>query len=254
MRLLLNGSVAALLVLSGCASESPRPGATSAPSTSPSASPSTPANALPDLAPFLAKARLVDELLATAAGRINAGVGADRVTFDARTVAAVRAADPSPVLDAIPPGAGPALLRSVLTVYSGLVSRHKAMASVRVGTFDRASADAREILRCLGNGHAAAARFPADLRAVETVVTRTPPLRPVARTSRAAAELAVRAADIRLRNSGCGECGGYVATSLATVRWDGAGSVTRYTGTVTGIPFVATYDRVRGWVAGLNAC
>ena len=252
MRPLLNATFVTTLVLTGCASESAQPGATSSPSTSASASPSTPANALADLGPFLANARLVDELLATAARLVNAGIGTTRVTFDARTVAAVRAADPAPVLAAIPAGAGAALLRSVLTVYSDLESRHKAMTYVRIGTFDRDGADAKEILRCLGNGHAAAARFRADLRAVETTAAASAKLRPAARTSRAAAELAVRAADIRLRNSGCGECGGYVATSLAAVRWD-ARSAARYAGTITGVPFVATYDRV-GWTVRLNAC
>lgn len=253
MRRPANGALVAALVLSACAGESPGPAATETPSASGTSSP-TPANALPDLAPFFAKARAVDTRLRTAALRINAGVGATRITFDASTVAAVRAADPVAVLDAIPAGIERPLLRAVLTVYSDLVSRHRAMAYVRVGTFDLAGTDGAEILRCLRNGHAAAVRFLDDLREAERLAGASDPAGRVSPTSRVAAELAVRAADIRLRNSGCGECGGYVATSWPAVRWDDAASGTRYTGTVAAVAFVATYDRDRRWTVRLNAC
>ncbi|HWL35564.1 MAG TPA: hypothetical protein VNQ77_05170 [Frankiaceae bacterium] len=246
-------ATAGVLLLAACGTEPSSPGASPAPSASQTPSATTPAGALPGLAPFLAAARAVDARLAAAARLVNGGVTATTMAFDARTVAAVRAADPAPALAAVPAGLDPPLLQGVLTVYSGLVSRHRAMATVRVGTFPRAGTDAAEILRCLRNGHAAAARFAGDVRAVEGLAAASAPVRRAAATSRAAAELALRAADIRLRNSGCGECGGYVALALAPVVWDTRHTATRYTGAITRIPFVATYDR-SGWVVRMNAC
>lgn len=238
----------------------PTPTPTTAPTPTPTETPApTPtASAADDLAAFVEAARAADTRLRAAAALINGSVRSTAVVVDARTVEAVDASHPWAVVATIPAGMPPELLRAVLTTYSDLVSRHRAMsrvAQVGVGTFPRGEYNADDILTCLPNGSPAAARFAADLAAVERLAGSTPPLPGTDPASQEAAEVAVRVAAIGLFNGGCDTCGGYVATEPAPLTWDDAASgATTRTGTVSEITFTATYAADDGWAVHLQAC
>lgn len=236
----------------------PTPTPTTAPTPTPTGTPApTPtASAADDLAAFVEAARAADTRLRAAAALINGSVRSTAVVVDARTVEAVDASHPWAVVATIPAGMPPELLRAVLTTYSDLVSRHRAMSRfTEVGTFTRGEYTADDMLACLPNGSPAAARFAADLAAVVTLAGSTSPLPGTDPASQEAAEVAMRAELIVLANGGCDKCGGYVATELAPVTWDDAapGATTR-TGTLTEITFAVTYAAGEGWTARFNAC
>ncbi|RYV52285.1 hypothetical protein [Pengzhenrongella frigida] len=210
-----------------------------------------------DLAPFVDAARSADSRLREAAALINGAVRSTAVVVDARTVAAVQAAEPEQVAATIPPGMPEPLLRAVLLTYSDLVSRYAAISSFRIaaGTYPREEPSADEMIGCLANGSPAAARFDADLGAVATSAGETPPVGGVDPASLAAAELAVRLADIELRNVGCGSCGGYVSTTFVPIRWDDAApGLTARSGLLGDVRFEAVQVSGGGWTAELNAC
>ena len=215
-------------------------------------------SAADDLAAYFAAAETTDQALAAAARKINAGVGADRLSFDQATVDAVAAADPNPTAKLIPTGLDPALLRAVLLVQSELTARFFAMRRVRVGTFPKNEFEAKDVLMCLGLGANPAAKFEADLAAAEGLAASLPPATPAAADSLPASELAIRLADILLRNSGCDSCGGAVITELAPIRWGQqpppAPGVPPWDGDIGGIPFRAGFTAEAGWRIELNAC
>jgi hypothetical protein len=226
--------------------------ASSLTTTSTTAAPS----AADSLAAYFEAADSVHRKLAAAAIKINRGFSTSRVSFDQATVDTVAAADPAPAAILIPPGLDPALLRAVLLTQSELVSRHSAMVRVRVGTFPANGADAKDLLRCLGLGAKAAARFPTDLASARALAVSTPPLTPASNDSRAAAELAIRLQDITLRNRGCDSCGGAVLTELLPIVWvqlPSSPGVPPWDGSIGGVPFRATHD-AEGWHIELNAC
>jgi hypothetical protein len=253
------------------ATPTPTPTATPSPSLPPEPAATEAPSALGDLAGFVDAARAADARLHEAAALVNASIRSDVIAIDARTAAAVKATDPSAVAAAIPAGMPAKLLGPVLTVYSDLVSRSAAMGPfASAGTYSRTAtdadlgaSDAERQLRCLANGSPAAGRFTADLAAVGTVARATPPLKRADPTSLASAELAVHLMEIRLRNTGCASCGGYVMTRMSSIVWDDAApkALTR-TGSIRsdayadggGVRFTASYEAGKGWVVLIYAC
>ena len=244
------------------------PTASTASPTASTASPTTTVTAEGALVEFADAARAADARLRHAAELINGSIRPDAIVVDERTAAAVLATDPSPVAAAIPAGMPPRLLLPVLTVYSDLVSRSAAMGFFKIAkTYPRASSagqgfpDAAFVLGCLKHGAPAAHRFGADLAAVSAAARSTPPLTAVRPASLASADLAVRLASIELRNNCSDECGGYVATTLASIVWDHAASTaTTRSGSIANegadgrIRFTATYSPRGGWTVHLAAC
>uniref|UniRef100_UPI0031DEFAF5 hypothetical protein n=1 Tax=Saccharothrix mutabilis TaxID=33921 RepID=UPI0031DEFAF5 len=76
------------------------------------------------------------------------------------------------------------------------------------------------LLRELGNGHAASARFDADLAETRALAARTPPITAVPGNSRLVAEVLLLVRYVELGNGGCDACGGAVATELPEIRWE----------------------------------
>lgn len=247
----------------GTASSSVSPSESAAPtvSTPASASGTHTASAADQLAPFFAAATRADQQLRRAAGLVNAGIGSREIVLDATMVRAVKAIDTDAVVRAVPGGLPPTLLRSVLEVYADLSSRQAAFNRILEyapgSPLPRAGDDARDLIRCLGNGASPTASFGADLAASRSVAAATAPVKVAPVQSRQAAEVAIRAGGIRLPNNGCGECGGYVPrpivlppivwkhTELAGIAWDG---------TIGSTQFSARYVVGKGWDVAFNAC
>jgi hypothetical protein len=265
------GSAALVLALvAGCSGGSGREApASQAPAPAPSASASgTPggtggggggqagSSAADQLAGLFAGASRMDARLRGAAELINGGVRRDVIVLDPATVAAVGAIEPRTLVRAIPGGADGALLRSVLLVYSDLVSRKRAMSRVvqysDLSPLPRTGSEAKDLITCLGNGHAAATRFSADLAAARALAARSAPVAVVAPGSRRAAELAVRVQFVWLANAGCDACGGVVLTELLPLVWTGGPG--DYHGTLDGVEFRADYAKGTGWTVNFNAC
>ncbi|MGF1667100.1 MAG: hypothetical protein ACFCVC_12610 [Acidimicrobiia bacterium] len=126
----------------------------------------------------------------------------------------------------IPAGSSIDLETAVLTVYSDLASR---VASLRGGAAyvqpepdpndDIARQNLEFVMVCLGHGHAANARFGADLaEAVRLAQSETPPPA-LAPDSAEAGVLAVRVASIDGANTCCDSCGGFIYTEAMPVDW-----------------------------------
>jgi hypothetical protein len=222
-----------------------------------------------DLASFFSAAQQDDTQLRAAAALVNSGISAVGMRFSQATVDTVKAADPQVVGAAIPAGLDPALLQPTLLVYSELRSRYMAMRRIYVGLIANSGdtvGEYRGIMNCLGNGAVAASRFPADLAALEKESDAAPAVTTAAPDSRAAAELALRIADIGEANGGCASCGGQLATSLAPISWGwhgawsglgawGDGSTAPPDGTIHGmVPFHVSYRSGKGWFAQEWAC
>ena len=187
---------------------------------------------------------------------MNAGIGAETVSFDRATRDAIAAASPDAVAATIPAGMGPGLEPAVLLVYSDLVSRYWSLTDhncLQDDPYPRSELDPR----CFAAGHVAADRFDADLAAARAAAAAAPPVVVAAPDSRGAAELAVRKEVIDLANSCAGGGGGYLATHPILVVWKAepnAGGGPQWDGRVDDIPFRATYDATTGWKTELNAC
>lgn len=212
-------------------------------------------SAADQLADFFSAATRLDADLRDAAKRINGGVRRDVIVLEPATVAAIRAIQPDALVRTIPGGMDRDLLRSVMLIYSELVSRRLAMSRVdhfaASAPLPRAGAEAQELIDCLGNGAPAARRFAGDLAAARALASSSKPIAVAPGNSRLAAEVAVRARYIDLLNGGCDSCGGGVLTSLVPVVWKRQNGSD---GTVGGIPFQATFTAGSGWKAQLNAC
>lgn len=246
----------------------PSPSASASASASPTASPTVSPSALPSAADaltgFFTAAARADARLRTAARLVNGDIGTTSARFDQRTVDAVRAAEPVAVAKAVPAGLPPALLTRVLQVYSDLAGR--AAAFNRVGrTADPVllkGPEGRDLLRCLGNGSALAARYPGDLAAARTLARALPPVTLAGPRSRAAAEVAIRLEALRLAHNGCDSCGGLVTVRQDLLTWmprqDPGWGVSSRGWTTFGrydeIPFRARYVRGAGWEVQLLAC
>ena len=206
-----------------------------------------------DLARFIAEARKADELLGRAAELINAGVGDDAIRVDQATADAVRAAAPDAAARAMPLGLDQELLRRALVVYNDLAARHASMAFFGYAPRTYAIADeGQAMLRCLANGGRAAARFDADLAALQSLARTSPAATTAA--SQLEAELAVRLSRIDSRNGCSYECGSNVYTDLAPLTWTlkpTAAAAGR--GELEGITFTAT-PQAGGWAVASDAC
>lgn len=223
-----------------------------------------------DLASFFVAAQEDDARLRAAATVVNGGIVANGLCFTQATWDAVRAASPQPVAAAIPAGLNATLLQQTLLVYSELVSRYDAMIHTPIGPTPKSSdrySTYQHFMDCLANGAVAASRFPADLAALEKLARAAPAVTIAAPDSRAAAELALRIADIGLANGGCASCGGQLATRLASITWGWHGptspdlwgwrdgSKAPPDGTIRGsIPFHVSYQPGKGWFADEYVC
>jgi hypothetical protein len=227
--------------------------------TSPSGRPS--ASAADQLAGFFAAAAAVDSRLHHIAALVNSGIGATSMRLPSSAAAEREALDLSALEHAIPPGMPTELQREAMLVYSDLVSRACAFNRLMMPSFVSRSlpvsgVEAREMLRCLGNGAPAAARFDGDVAALRTLAQASPPVAVAARDSHAAAEVAARASLIKIANWGCGSCGGVIFTKLPSVVWHPKTEpgIGRSDGTINGIRFRADYHAGHGWEIEIWAC
>jgi hypothetical protein len=245
-------------VSGGAPAGSSPPATSGAPgTTSPSGQPS--ASAADQLAGFFSAAQAADARLHHAATLVNADIGVKTMRFHRSTLAAAHAIGATAAAHAIPGGMPPELLRQVLLVYSDLAARQFAfnrlpMPSSASRSVPVTGSEGREIVRCLGNGAPAAARFDADLAALRAYADTLAPLTVAAPDSRAAADVAVRVHNINGQNSCCGSCGGAVFTSLAKVVWHRSTQsyFGRVDGTINGVVFRADYH-ADGWHITVNA-
>jgi hypothetical protein len=251
---------------SGASGTPPSSGAPSGTPPSSGALPSSGASsrrsAYPQLAAFFTAAATADARLRAAAARVNGEIGPDTIRFSSSTVAAVEALDLSPVARAIPAGSGPGLLRLMVLVYSDLASRTWAFARVGATHYpsSRVPVDSREgkdILACLGNGAPAAARFAADVFALQALARASAPFTVAAASSRVTAERDLRIRHVDLGNSGCDACGGSIVTRLETITWHPRTVVPGFgaaDGTIGPTAFRADYRPGSGWSIVLYAC
>lgn len=107
----------------------------------------------------------------------------------------------------------------MIPVYSDLSSRRHALTSFETTPPGPPHDSTETLLRELGNGHAAAARFDADLAATWALADRTPPITPVPKDSRQVAETLLRVQYVDIGNAGCDSRGGLVVTELPEIRW-----------------------------------
>src|SRR5262245_36353383 len=212
-------STTALFVLPDNDTAAPGPSAPPSPTvesvvtTTPTAAPSEP-GAIDALAPFLSAAATLDVQLREAAAAINAA-GPPWTNVGPEVARLVRAAELESVAQTIPAGLPPDLQRSVILVYSDLASRRGAMTAFQ---YEPPSTFTGTLLSELGNGHAAAARFDADLAATRALAAATPPIADVPLDSRLVAEKLLLIQDVN-RGNFCDERGGAVFTSLPEITW-----------------------------------
>ncbi|HCU97477.1 MAG TPA: hypothetical protein DHU96_34145 [Actinobacteria bacterium] len=193
---------------------------------------------------------------------MNGDIGATRILIKPATKAAVGQLQTTAVTRAIPAGLPHRLLGPVLAVYNDLESRRLSlMGAARYSppAVPRSSPEGQAILRCLGNGGPAAARYDGDVSAVRDQAQVMPPVAVAAPDSRAAAELTVWTTFVRLAQSGCGGCGGRAPAPLPPITWHpkkelGAGTGSYTNGTVGGIAFLAEYRLGQGWNVLIYAC
>jgi hypothetical protein len=231
----------------------------------PSAAAKQRASATGQLAGFLAAATRADRQLRAAAVLVNRDIGSQHIIVDPATVAAIKAVDTQAVVQAIPGGLPPALLRSTLQVYAGLSSRRAAFNRV-VSAAPQSPlprTEANDLIACLGNG-APAARFGSDLAAVRRLAGSSAPVKVAPVRSRLTAEVAIRAAYLHGWNNAADGCGGYVPRPIVLypIQWKrivlndgGSGSV--WDGAIavptSPLPFIARYRGGHGWAVTLAA-
>jgi len=213
-------STSALFVLRDNDTAAPGPSAPPSPTvgsvvtTTPTAAPSEP-SAIDALAPFLSAAATLDGQLKEAAAAINRSGPPWTTNVGPEVARLVKAAELEPVAQTIPAGLPPDLLRSVILVYSDLASRRGAMTAFE---YEPPSPFTGTLLSELGLGHAAAARFDADLAATRALAAATPPIADVPPDSRLVAEKLLLIQDVN-RSNFCNERGGAVFTSLPEITW-----------------------------------
>jgi len=215
------------------------------------------ASAADGLVPFFAAVAETDRLLRVAADAVNAGFGADTITFSQATIDAVRRSAPTAVATAIPAGLEPAVEQAVLLVYSDLVSRYAALhgdSCLPRRTIPRSELNPR----CFTQGHAAAIRLTADVDEARTLAAASPPVVAPAADSRTAAELLLRIQYVDEGNQGCDQTGGFLAIDPIMIDWIAepplAPDIPPTVGHIGGIPFRATYNAGTGWTVSIEAC
>lgn len=229
----------------------------SSPATTPSEQPSTPAttpqqpSASAVLADFFSSSTHLDRRLRLAAARISAS-GPPWTTVTPDVARAVTAADLRTVARSVPAGLPDDLLRSVILVYSELSSRRHAMSSFAFAGHPP-TASTEELLRELGNGHPAAARFTRDLATAKAIASETSPPRAVSSRSREAAEALLLIRYVEVANGGCDARGGAVFPQLPVITWTRFGP-TSGAGTIGQTGFTAELASTGRWVVNLLAC
>jgi hypothetical protein len=214
-------------------------------------------SAAEDLAAFLSAAAALDEQLHDAAVAINAA-GPPWAGIGPEVARLVTAAELAPVARTIPAGLPRDLQQSVILVYSDLSSRRHAMTSFETRPPAPPHDSTETLLRELGKGHAAAARFDADLAATRVLAARTPPITAVPGDSRLVAEVLLRVQYVDLGNGGCDSRGGLVVTELPEITWgavvwnpDAEGTIGRGD---AGIDFTADFGPDGTWHVQVIAC
>ncbi|HVQ95978.1 MAG TPA: hypothetical protein VMU51_33450 [Mycobacteriales bacterium] len=235
------------------------PAAAAGAGTSGAVSPS----ALQTLAPFIAAARADDFRIRTAASALNNVATPTALTFNRATATTAAAAANPRSAAVLPAGLPPALKSATILVYSDLVARGAPfyyVSQMENGTVPRADESLRLLLDGLRKNAPFAARFPADLAALERLAARSAAVAPVRANSTAAAERAVLVAWVDLANHGCAGTGGYASGTLPRIFWGRKGSPQHwYDGSIggdgnrTGIAFDADF-RGGSWHVELNAC
>jgi hypothetical protein len=211
------------------------------------------------LAAFFAAARADDARIRAAARAVNREIGPTSVRFSRATLRAVEASTPDRTARALPAGMDADLLRATTIVYSDLATRASALNPTLdfIGIEETRPRTDPDVVRFLDGLHRAAliARaYPADLAAARALAAATAPIAPVAAISRAAAELAIRVAVVKLAN-GCNGGNPPVLRYLVPIVWttaitpDGRGD-----GTIGGLLFHVTYAASSGWTVRLDAC
>ncbi len=211
------------------------------------------------LAAFFAAARADDARIRAAARAVNREIGPTSVRFSRATVKAVEASAPESTARALPAGMTPDLLRATLIVYADLATRSSALNPdldfIDTGrTWPRTDPDVVRFLDGLHRGSLVARAYPADLAAARALAAAKPPIAPARQDSRAAAELAIWIAVVKLGN-GCNGGNPPVLRSLVPIVWKATlipGS--RLDGSIGGLVFHAAYAADSGWTVGLDAC
>jgi hypothetical protein len=211
------------------------------------------------LAAFFAAARADDARIRAAARAVSRGIGPTSVSFSRATLDTVTASAPDRTARAIPPGTDPDLLRATLIVYADLATRSSAL-NPQLDFIDtsrsrpRTDPDVARFLDGLRHGSLVARAYPADLAAARALAATKPAIAPTRPDSRAAAELAIRIAVIKLGNA-CNGGNPPVLRQLAPIAWktttpDGR----RHDGSIGGVAFHAAYTADSGWNAEIDAC
>lgn len=249
---------------------------TTPPTTPPDAGPTTAATtatpgASAQLARFFRVVVAADARVRAVARRVNQDIGTDVIDPSAAADRAVTRLDVTDVARAVPAGTPAELQRSALGLYANLVSRRSSLVRFTEysgnGPLPRTSEEARDILGCLRNGATPAANFAADLAAARRLAARTPAFVVRAPSSRAAADVAIRAAYVDIANGGCDTCGGYAPRPGPSLRvvwgevpgwddvtFDGRVGPASTIDELGGIAFTARYRQGTGWRVELNAC
>jgi len=158
----------------------------------------------------------------------------------------------------MPPGMDANLLRATMIVYSDLAARSAAFNLVReIGSEarPRTDPDVARLLEALRRGSLVARVYPADLAAARALAAAEPPIAPARPDSRAASDLAIRIAMVKLANNGCSASGAPVGRYLVPIVWKTTATpYGRLDGSVGGIAFSVAYAPGSGWTVMLNAC
>jgi hypothetical protein len=211
------------------------------------------------LAAFFAAARADDARIRAAARAVNREIGPTSVHFSRATVNAVEASTPDRTARALPVGMNADLLLATLIVYKDLATRSSALnpsldfIDVDV-TRSRTDPYVVRFLDGLRRGSLIARAYPADLAAARAVAAANPPITPARPRSRAASELAIRIAMVKLGN-GCNGGNPPVLRYLVPIVWTTTTTANgRSDGSFGGITFHVAYTARSGWTVGLDAC
>jgi len=206
---------------------------------------------------FFAAARADDARIHAAARAVNREIGPTSVHFSRATLDAVKASAPDRTARALPAGMDADLLRTAMIVYSELATRSAALNVLGIGTEvqPRTNPDVVRFFDALRRGSLVARAYPADLAAARALAAATPPIARARPDSRAAAELAIRLAVVKLAN-GCNGGNAPVLRQLVPTVWkttvtsDGR----RHDGSIGGLAFHVAYAAGSGWTVGLDVC
>jgi hypothetical protein len=261
-------AVAAAALAAGCTGGTGSRAGTADPSRGPTPQTQSPRTEPPvpprptaadSLAAFFAAARADDARIRAAARAVDREIGPTSVRFSRATVDRVNASAPDRTARALPAGLDADLLRTTLIVYSDLATRSSALNPTLdfVGIDEsrpRTDPDVVRFLDGLRRGSLIARAYPADLAAARTLAAANPPIAAARPDSRAAAELAIRVAMVKLAN-GCNGGNPPVLRYLVPIVWKTTSTPDGLRdGSIGGLVFHAAYAARSGWTVGLDAC